>query len=91
MSLINAATAFKQAQIANRSNWLNHAMAIISNNIHQASQQGLRCLELEIQSLYQGAENLFEISEMLTLLNRKLINSGYEVVVTPDCRIFVKW
>lgn len=91
MSLINATVAFHNAQTTNRNNWLKHTISQVSNQINYASKQGLRFLELDNRILYQGAENLLEIGEMVTLLHQEFIKAGYKVVVTPDCRILVQW
>lgn len=91
MSLINATVVFQNAQKANRNSWLNHALSEISNQINCASKQGLRFLELDNRILYQGAENLLEIGEMVTLLHQEFIKAKYKVVVTPDCRILIQW
>lgn len=91
MPFIIAQAAFQNAQKANRNNWLNHALSGISNQINCVSKQGLRFLELDNRILYQGAENLLEIGEMVTLLHQEFIKAGYKVVVTPDCRILIQW
>lgn len=91
MSLIIAQAAFQNAQKTNRNNWLNHALSRISNQINSASKQGLRFLELDNRILYQGAENLLEIGEMVTLLHQEFIKAGYKIVVTPDCQILIQW
>lgn len=91
-NLINAKCAKNAAQKVNRQAWLNNAYAKLSDQIMAAANTGLCQLDLDLNSLVQGAEDLFEIGEMLQFIQAGLDEQGYDVKVNRSAsRITIKW
>lgn len=91
-NLINAVCAKNAAQQVNRQAWLNDAYAKLSDQIMAVANTGLCQLVLDLNSLVKGAENLFEIGEMLQFIQAGLDEEGYDVKVNRSAsRITIKW
>lgn len=91
-NLINAKCAKNAAQQVNRQAWLNDAYAKLSDQIMAVANTGLCQLDLDLNSLVQGAENLFEIGEILQFIQAGLDEKGYDVKVNRSAsRITIKW
>lgn len=91
-NLINAKCAKNAAQQVNRQAWLNHSYGKLTEQIMEVANTGLCKLDLDLNSLVQGAENLFEIGEMLQFIQSELDAKGYNVKVNHSAsRITIKW
>lgn len=91
-NLINAKCAKNAAQKVNRQAWLNNSFAKLNEKIMAVANTGLCQLDLDLNSLVQGAENLFEIGEMLQFIQAGLDEQGYEVMINRSVsRITIKW
>lgn len=91
-NLINAKCAKNEAQKVNRQAWLNNSFAKLSDQIMAVANTGLCQLDLNLNSLVQGAENLFEVGEMLQFIQAGLDEQGYEVTINRSAsRVVIKW
>lgn len=91
-NLINAKCAKNAAQQVNRQVWLNYAYGKLTEQIMKTADTGLYELELSLNLLIQGAENLFEAGEMLQFLQAALDEKGYTTEIDRSAsRIIIKW
>lgn len=89
--MIHSSNAVNTAQQFNRNQWLKHTENILSEQIMQVSRQGHRHLHVCLHDITEGAENLAEIGEMCILLNKTLVNQGYNVTYSIDGRLIISW
>ena len=89
--MIHSNNAINAAQQFNRNQWLKHTENILSKQIMQVSRQGHRHLNVCLHDITKGAENLAEIGEMCILLNKTLVNQGYNVKYSIDGRLIISW
>jgi hypothetical protein len=89
--MLHSNNAINAAQQFNRNQWLKHAESNLSDQIMSASRQGLRHLNVCLHDITKGAENLAEIGEMCILLNKTLVNQGYNVKYSIDGRLVISW
>ena len=83
--------AINAAQQFNRNQWLKHAEDTLSKQIMQVSKQGHRHLHVCLHDITKGAEDLAEIGEMCILLNKTLVNQGYDIKYSIDGRLVISW
>ena len=89
--MIHSSNAINAAQQFNRNQWLKHAEDSLSNQIMSVSRQGLRHLNVCLNDITRGAENLAEIGEMCTLLHKTLTNQGYTVKYSINGNLTISW
>lgn len=91
-NIVNAKCAKNAAQKVNRQAWLNSSFTKLSEEITAVANTGLCQLDLDLNALVQGAENLFEIGEMLQFIQAELDAQGYDVTVNRSAsRVVIKW
>ena len=89
--MIFASTALNLSQSHNRDMWLQATMNRLSNDIRSATNSGLRHLDICPHQLTIGAENLYEVSEMLHCLDKELKKHGYTTKQDPNGRFTINW
>lgn len=89
--MIHSSNAINAAQQFNRNQWLKHAESNLSDQIMSASRQGLRQLNVCFHDITKGAENLAEIGEMCILVNKTLVNQGYNVKYSINGNLTISW
>lgn len=89
--MIHSSNAINAAQQFNRNQWLKRTENILSEQIMQVSRQGHRHLHVCLHDITKGAENLAEIGEMCILLNKTLVNQGYDIKYSIDGRLVISW
>lgn len=89
--MLHSSNAVNAAQQFNRNQWLKHAESNLSDQIMSASRQGHRQLNVCLHDITKGAENLAEIGEMCILLNKTLVNQGYDIKYSIDGRLVISW
>lgn len=89
--MIHSSNAVNTAQQFNRNQWLKRTENILSEQIMQVSRQGHRHLHVCLHDITKGAENLAEIGEMCILLNKTLVNQGYDIKYSIDGRLVISW
>ena len=88
---LSAAQAHQLAQTHNRDCWVVHTMNTLSNKIQDAANEGLHHIDLCLNTLVVGAENLGEAGEMCTLLQKELKSHGFTTKITPDGNFSITW
>jgi hypothetical protein len=89
--MLHSNNAINAAQQFNRNQWLKRTENILSEQIMQVSRQGHRHLHVCLHDITKGAENLAEIGEMCILLNKTLVNQGYDIKYSIDGRLVISW
>jgi hypothetical protein len=89
--MIHSNNAVNTAQQFNRNQWLKRTENILSEQIMQVSRQGHRHLHVCLHDITKGAENLAEIGEMCILLNKTLVNQGYDIKYSINGRLVISW
>ena len=75
--MITAETARRKMQEYNRDWWIKRSMRKLSEAIDREAARGKNCVKIDITEITQGAENLAEIGEMCTLIEKELASNGY--------------
>ena len=89
--MIYASSALNLSQSHNRDMWLQATMNCLSDDIRSAANRGLRHLDVCPHKLTIGAENLYEVSEMLHCLDKELKKHGYTTKQMPDGQFTINW
>ena len=89
--MIFANCAANLAQNHNRDMWLQATMSALSTRIKDAAMDGFRHLDICPHELTLGAENLYEVSEMLGILHKELKAHGYTTKQDPNGRFTINW
>lgn len=88
---VSAAQAHQLAQSHNRDCWAANTMNSLRTKIEAAANAGLHHIDMCINTLVVGAENLGEAGEMCTLLQKELKSFGYTTKITPDGQFTINW
>ena len=75
--MITAETARRKMQGYNRDWLIKQSMRKLSEAIDREAARGKNCVKIDITEITQGAENLAEIGEMCTLIEKELASNGY--------------
>lgn len=75
--MIKAKTAKRKEQEFNRDLWIRLSIKRLSKAIDREAARGKNCVKIDITEITQGAENLAEIGEMCTLIEKELASNGY--------------
>ena len=89
--MINAETAYRICQDANRTNWLNLLKSRISSVIEDAARCGKSEVELVLSDYIIGAETLNEYCEMIDLLKRTIRDNAYLHKILPNGNLLIQW
>ena len=89
--MIDVNVAIYESQIVNRNKWFEDVENRLSNKIINAAKTGIRFLEVPLNDLIIGGENLSEAAEMLIMLSTSLRQSGFSHKITPAGVLIISW
>ena len=75
--MIKAKIAKRKEQEFNRYLWIRLSIKRLSKAIDREAAKGLNALSVNLHNIVIGAENLAEIGEMCTLIEKELASNGY--------------
>lgn len=89
--MITAETARRKMQEYNRDWWIKQSMRKLSEAIDREAAKGLNSLSVILHTIVIGAENLAEIGEMCTLIEKELAANGYTTHYSIDGELTISW
>ena len=89
--MITADTARRKMQEYNRDWWIKQSMRKLSEAIDREAAKGLNSLSVILHTIVIGAENLAEIGEMCTLIEKELAANGYTTHYSIDGELTISW
>lgn len=89
--MIKAETARRKEQEYNRDSWVRHSIRKLSEAIDREAAKGLNSLSVILHTIVIGAENLAEIGEMCTLIEKELTANGYTTHYSIDGELTISW
>jgi hypothetical protein len=89
--MIKAKTAKRKEQEHNRDGWVRHSIRKLSEAIDREAAKGLNSMYVNLHRMVIGAENLAEIGEMCTLIEKELSANGYTTHYSIDGELTISW
>ena len=89
--MITAKTAKRKEQEFNRDLWIRLSIKRLSKAIDREAAKGLSALSVNLHNIVIGAENLAEIGEMCTLIEKELLANGYTTHYSIDGELTISW
>lgn len=83
--------AYLLANQVNGKSWQNAASQRVNNIIEEAALNGAYSVEIELNDLIVGAENLREAREMLIAIEDYLNNQEFDSKITIDGTLLISW
>ena len=84
-------TAHKKMQDCNRRFWVQNTMKQLSQCIDREAARGHNFCTLTLRDIATDAENLAEIGEMCTIIEKELLANGYKSVYNLDGVLKITW
>ena len=89
--MIKAKIAKRKEQEFNRDLWIRLSIKRLSKAIDREAAKGLSALSVNLHNIVIGAENLAEIGEMCTLIEKELLANGYTTHYSIDGELTISW